>query len=295
MEDNDVRKGEVFSHLKQWGLVVCDLALFVILFFLVVGLLGLPLVAAGLDRAPRTVEEGMYLSLLNEGLMLVSVVVSAWVVLRLRRLPLSVLGFSTAGRWKDWLAGLLLAAVLYAVGFGVSLLAGAVEVTGFAGSLPALLLSLSFFLLVAVCEELMMRGFVLGRMLEGGFNRYVALGLSSLLFSLFHLFNPNFAFLPFLNIFLAGVLLGASYLFTRNLCFPIALHWFWNWFQGPVLGYKVSGNDFGESLLSLRLSDATLLNGGSFGFEGSLLCSVLLVAGIVLVLGYCRKHYGKEE
>ena len=122
-------------------------------------------------------------------------------------------------------------------------------------------------------------------MLDGGINKFVALFISAVLFSLMHLFNPSFALVPFLNIMLAGCFLGASYIYTRNLCFPIALHWFWNWIQGPILGYKVSGNEFGnENLLILRLPEENLINGGTFGFEGSILCSLLLVLGTILVL-----------
>ena len=96
------------------------------------------------------------------------------------------------------------------------------------------------------------------------------------------------AALSFINILLAGVLLGSSYIYTRNLCFPIALHWFWNWIQGPVLGYEVSGNKFGESMLTLHLPEANLMNGGAFGFEGSMLCTVLMILGTGVILKMFR-------
>ncbi len=62
-----------------------------------------------------------------------------------------------------------------------------------------------------------------------------------------------------LNLLLAGMLLGASYLYTRNLCFPISLHLFWNWIQGPILGYQVSGNNFTTSMLTLRMPEENVL------------------------------------
>ena len=184
--------------------------------------------------------------------------------------------------------------LLYAVGFGTSLLMGTVEIASVQWVPRDLLGTLLFFLLVAVTEEVMLRGFVLGRMLSAGMNRFVALFLSSALFSAMHLFNPNFALLPFVNILLAGCLLGASFLYTRNLCFPVVLHWFWNWLQGPVLGYEVSGMDSGETLLTLRLTGSDLLTGGSFGFEGSLLCTVLLVVGTLAIIGYYERRGRKE-
>lgn len=239
-------------------------------------------------------EGNLLLFIWERLLMLVSYLSAAVLVLRWRRLPLSLLGLSLKGRWKDLLAGLGVAVLLYVVGFGLSLLTGTVEVAGVQLVPSALLGTLLLFLLVAVTEEVMLRGFVLGRMLAGGMNRFVALFLSSALFSAMHLFNPNFALLPFVNILLAGCLLGASFLYTRNLCFPIALHWFWNWMQGPVLGYEVSGMNSGESLLTLRLTGSDLLTGGSFGFEGSLLCTVLLVVGTLAIIGYYERRGRKE-
>ncbi len=78
-----------------------------------------------------------------------------------------------------------------------------------------------------------------------------------------------------LNLLLAGMLLGASYLYTKNLCFPISLHLFWNWIQGPILGYDVSGSHSESSMLTLHLPENNVLNGGAFGFEGSLIAQYL--------------------
>lgn len=249
----------------------------------------------GYKLAAVEMPEGGLLSHVWETLfMLVGYLSAAVLILRWRNLPLSLLGLSLKGRGKDLLAGVGVAVLLYAVGFGLSLLMGMVEVADVQWMPRDLLGALMFFLMVAVTEEVMLRGFVLGRMLSEGMNRFVALLLSSALFSAMHLFNPNFAFLPFVNILLAGCLLGASFLYTRNLCFPIVLHWFWNWLQGPVLGYEVSGTDCGQTLLTLRLKGSDLLTGGSFGFEGSLLCTVLLVVGTLAIVGYYERRGRKE-
>ena len=91
-----------------------------------------------------------------------------------------------------------------------------------------------------------------------------------------HFFNPNVAFLPLLNLVLAGCLLGVTFLYTRNLWFRISLLLFWNWLMGPVLGFLVRGTILGSSLLQLQFPDNNILNGGDFGFEGSIICTVLL-------------------
>lgn len=275
---------------RSAGRLVADIVLFYVIGTLITMFLCVPLFliqkALGMEM-----QEGSLPSLFLERLlMLVGYLSAAVLVLRWRNLPLSLLGMSLRGRGKDLLAGLGVAVLLYAVGFGTSLLMGTVEIASVQWVPRDLLGTLLFFLLVAVTEEVMLRGFVLGRMLSAGMNRFVALFLSSALFSAMHLFNPNFALLPFVNILLAGCLLGASFLYTRNLCFPVVLHWFWNWLQGPVLGYEVSGMDSGETLLTLRLTGSDLLTGGSFGFEGSLLCTVLLVVGTLAIIGYYERR-----
>lgn len=279
---------------RSAGRLVADIVLFYVIGTLITMFLCVPLFLIQKALGMEMLEGSLPSLFLERLLMLVGYLSAAVLVLRWRKLPLSLLGMSLKGRGKDLLAGLGVAVLLYAVGFGTSLLMGTVEIASVEWVPRDLLGTLLFFLLVAVTEEVMLRGFVLGRMLSAGMNRFVALFLSSALFSAMHLFNPNFALLPFVNILLAGCLLGASFLYTRNLCFPVLLHWFWNWLQGPVLGYEVSGMDSGETLLTLRLTGSDLLTGGSFGFEGSLLCTVLLVGGTLAIVAYYERRGRKE-
>ena len=279
---------------RSAGRLVADIVLFYVIGTLITMFLCVPLFLIQKALGMEMLEGSLPSLFLERLLMLVGYLSAAVLVLRWRKLPLSLLGMSLRGRGKDLLAGLGVAVLLYAVGFGTSLLMGTVEIASVEWVPRDLLGTLLFFLLVAVTEEVMLRGFVLGRMLSAGMNRFVALFLSSALFSAMHLFNPNFALLPFVNILLAGCLLGASFLYTRNLCFPVVLHWFWNWLQGPVLGYEVSGMDSGETLLTLRLTGSDLLTGGSFGFEGSLLCTVLLVVGTLAIVAYYERRGRKE-
>lgn len=274
---------------KRFGKVAIDIISFVTLAVIIITILGIPF-SSVLQKLGKEGADKMFYFVLSETLMLIGIFLSAWIVWYFRGVSLTGLGRSLAIRKKDLLSGISLAIVLYAVGFGVSLLAGAIEIAGVVFNPSSLLISFVFFLLVAITEEFALRGFVLERMLQGGVNKFWALFLSATLFSLVHIANPNFDFLSFINILLAGILLGSSYIYTRNLCFPIALHWFWNWIQGPVLGYEVSGNKFCDGLLTLHLPEANLINGGAFGFEGSILCTVLMVAGTAVILKMFRKN-----
>lgn len=274
---------------KRFGKVAIDIISFVTLAVIIITILGIPF-SSVLQKLGKEGADKMFYFVLSETLMLIGIFLSAWIVWHFRGVSLAGLGRSLAIRKKDLLSGISLAIVLYAVGFGVSLLAGAIEIAGVVFNPSSLLISFVFFLLVAITEEFALRGFVLERMLQGGVNKFWALFLSATLFSLVHIANPNFDFLSFINILLAGILLGSSYIYTRNLCFPIALHWFWNWIQGPVLGYEVSGNKFCDGLLTLYLPETNLINGGAFGFEGSILCTVLMVAGTGVILKMFRKN-----
>ena len=289
--EETVKEGLVTaSKAKSIWLAFVDIVLFAVLSMIFLFLFAIPFALVFPELKTEVGETNIYFQMLNEVLMLVSGLIAACMGLGFRKLPFSGLGLSLKGWGRSLLRGALFVVFLYVVGFGLSLLLGAVEVVGFLFSPISLLVSLLLYFFVAVTEEVIGRGFILGRMLDGGINKFVALFISAVLFSLMHLFNPNFAFVPFLNIMLAGCFLGASYIYTRNLCFPIALHWFWNWIQGSVLGYKVSGNEFSnENLLILHFPEENLINGGTFGFEGSILCSLLLVLGTVIIL----RHYYK--
>lgn len=147
-------------------------------------------------------------------------------------------------------------------------------------------LSIGLFVIVAINEEVLMRGYVL-RNLMYSFNKYIALIISSILFSVMHGFNPNMDWFSYLNLFLAGILLGSTYIFTNNLWFPIALHFSWNFFQS-LFGFNVSGHDF-YSLIEFKIINPNLINGGLFGFEGSIFCIVIQFVLIISVLIYYNK------
>lgn len=184
--------------IKRFGKVAIDIIAFAALAVILVTIMSIPFSVLFL-KTDKESPDSMFVFMLSETLMLIGVFLSAWIVWHFRGLSLAGLGRSLAMRRKDLLSGVLLAIVLYAVGFGISLLAGAVEITGVTFNPSSLLISFVFFLLVAVTEELALRGFVLERMLQGGINKFWALFFSSVLFSLIHIGNPNFNFLSFIN------------------------------------------------------------------------------------------------
>lgn len=144
------------------------------------------------------------------------------------------------------------------------------------------------FINVALVEEILVRGYVL-RNLMNSFNRYLALVLSSVLFSFMHVANPHIDYFSFIDLFLAGLVLGGTYIYTKNLWFPIGLHFGWNLFQ-TYFGFNVSGQDF-YSLVEFKIFENNKLNGGPFGFEGSIFS---VIAEIILIIGI-ERHYRKKR
>ena len=82
------------------------------------------------------------------------------------------------------------------------------------------------------------------------------------------------------NLFLAGIVLGIYFIFKRNLWFSVGLHLTWNFFQGPIYGFEVSGQQT-TSLITQEVSGSSLLSGGLFGFEGSLLTTLFCIVLII--------------
>jgi membrane protease YdiL (CAAX protease family) len=204
-----------------------------------------------------------------------------WIFSRyIDRIKFKDLGFSLKNQKKNIFYGLF--AGLIMMGLGTLLLWGNGNLTIDSVNLGllSLLQSIVLFILVSVNEEVFVRGYILPNLMDS-MNKYIALVVSSLIFTALHLFNPNVSVIGVTNIFLAGILLGISYIFTKNLWFPITLHFSWNFFQGPIFGFEVSGTS-SETLISQTINGNDLLTGGQFGFEGSIIATVLCSLGIVL-------------
>ena len=189
------------------------------------------------------------------------------------------IGLEFSGYKDDFVSGLLLGVGLIALGFGTLYIFNFLSVASIQFSLIDQLFYLSLFAVVSLNEEIAIRGYILQN-LSSSFNKYIALVLSSLVFMIMHIGNPNMSAVPLFNLFLAGLLLGVYCIHKNNLWFPIGAHITWNYFQGPVLGFEVSGNDV-DSIFIQILNGSELITGGEFGFEGSIILTVLMIIGIV--------------
>lgn len=142
----------------------------------------------------------------------------------------------------------------------------------------------------AIFEEILFRG-VLFRILEEKLGSVIALLISASVFGFVHLLNENSSLLSAMAIAIqAGILLGASYMYTRSLWLPIFLHFAWNFAEAGIFGAVISGNTVPKSLFTASFSGSDLLTGGSFGPENSIQATIFCLFAAIVFLWLAKKR-----
>ena len=213
--------------------------------------------------------------------------------------------------WIDFGFGLSLGAGLMVLIFLFELAAGWISINGtFVTQNPetpflsAIIIPLVLFLVVGFYEELFSRGYHLTNLAEGLSGEIIkprtaillATLLSSAVFAFLHAYNPHANLASTLNIGLAGIFLAAGYVLTGELAIPIALHISWNFFQGNVFGFPVSGSNFQPAtFIQINQSGPDLWTGGLFGPEAGLLGTSAMILGIIITLIWIRIQYDRID
>lgn len=116
------------------------------------------------------------------------------------------------------------------------------------------------------------------------YNIIIGLIVSSVFFGLIHSENPSINYLAMINIVLVGILLGLIVINTGNLWVVCGIHSAWNFAQGNIFGFQVSGNEVGTgTIVDLNLVGNEVITGGSFGPEAGIVCSFVIVFLIVIM------------
>lgn len=193
----------------------------------------------------------------------------------------------------DFLAGMVISFILMGMIFLLALVLKWISLDGFAWTTDGVsiatgqtLIWLLIFILVGWQEELLSRGYHLQNLSEG-INLVWGVILSSLAFSLFHVLNPGASAISIVGIFLAGLFLSLAYVLTRQLWLPISLHIGWNFFEGVVFGFPVSGLK-PYPLIQIQITGPSLWVGGDFGPEAGLILIPALILGGFLVYFYSK-------
>jgi membrane protease YdiL (CAAX protease family) len=225
------------------------------------------------------------LDLLEGGVYLAGILLVTHFFMRyLDRQPLVSLGLQAQGWLPRFVLGLGLGAGLIGLVLAAMATAGWLEVEPGRPDLLAFLASALSWAALSFVEELTFRGYIL-QGLARAWAMPVAVAISSLLFGLVHLIDPNVQLLAILNISVAGLFFAVAYLVTRSLWLPAGIHVGWNLAEIHVLGFPGSGHTE-PSLLQTTVRGPELVTGGAFGPEGGLLMLAAWLLGLLLLLGF---------
>ena len=211
-------------------------------------------------------------------------------------------------RWlRDLLFGLLLGGLLMGGIFVVELAMGWITIEGmFVTLMPfpffvAFLLFLVQMTLVGSYEELVFRGFQIKNIAEGlnfgplsGRNAlFLAWIVTSILFGLIHAVNPGATVGTTIKITLAGIFLALPFLLTGELALSVGVHIAWNFFQGNVFGFPVSGlTFFRTTIFNTVQGGPELWTGGGFGPEAGLLGFIAIIVGSLAMIWWVKRTRG---
>lgn len=212
----------------------------------------------------------------------------AWLALFEKR-PLTSLGLERSGAGFKYLRGLAVgwlmfgAAIAISAAFGyIAFEAGDPQSQGLA-ALGGVLFVFLGWTVQGPAEEALTRGWLLP-VIGARYNPTLGIIVSSLLFTVLHLLNPNLSLIAILNLFLFGLFASLYALYEGGLWGVFSLHAVWNWAQGNLFGLEVSGQPApGGTLFNLREVGPDVVTGGPFGPEGGLAVTTVLLVSCGLV------------
>lgn len=143
------------------------------------------------------------------------------------------------------------------------------------------LTGLILFIFVGINEEMFARGYCF-TVLRQSTNKWIAIVVSSIIFAAMHSFNAGISFLGYVNLFLFALLALYMAIKSKNLWMSIGFHTTWNYFEGNVFGFLVSGNET-NGIYTVRNTSSNIINGGSFGPEGGLTVTLVIIIIFIFI------------
>lgn len=223
-----------------------------------------------------------------------------WVKFVERR-SIVTMGFHLDGAFKKYIRGFLFGFLMIALSAIMLMLLGEVEVSK--GDLIFNDISMIFgflfmiigWIIQGATEEIMMRGYALP-VLGTKINIPVGVLISSSIFGFLHLLNSGISPLAIVNLILFGVFAAFYAMYEDSLWGVCALHSSWNWAQGNIFGFLVSGGgNMGGSIFTFTNKTDTIVNGGAFGPEGGLVITIIYLIGIAILLLLQKKKVEKVK
>lgn len=212
-----------------------------------------------------------------------------WLALYEKR-PLWTIGLERRAAVPNYLRGLVIGLLMFAISIGLMAAFGFMAfeeaAPGQLQGVPALggvLLVFLGWMVQGPAEEALTRGWLLP-VIGGRYRPIAGILLSSLTFAVYHSLNPNLSLIAVINLCLFGILTAGYVLYEGGLWGVFGLHTAWNWAQGHLFGFEVSGlPPAGGTLFNLMEVGPDVVTGGLFGPEGGLAVTAVLLAGCGLI------------
>ena len=228
----------------------------------------------------------------NVGIILVALLFCKLIQKR----KVTTVGFQKPGMWKEYLCGLGVGFLMFSAAVLLCVVTGSLRLQGLSAtfSVGIFVLFLLGYMVQGMGEEVLCRGYFL---VSVGRRYPLAVGIiaNAVLFASLHLLNNGIAVLAFINLVLFGVFASVYFIKRGNIWGVGALHSIWNLAQGNVFGIRVSGMQTSCTILSSEMvAGRELINGGNFGLEGGLAVTIVLVAGILIMLATKQQRYVED-
>lgn len=215
----------------------------------------------------------------------------------IERRSLSSIGLNKNNWLKKYLLGFFIGLVMMSIivlillSFGyITIEKNPIQPVG-VSAISSVLVILFGWIIQGATEEIVTRGWLLN-VLSNKFNIGVGLLISSTLFGLMHLSNPNVNYIAVINIILVGLFYGFYVIKTNDLWAVCGMHTAWNFAQGNLFGFEVSGIDVSVgSLIDLNLVGSDFVTGGIFGPEAGIVATFILLVSIGILLFIDKKGY----
>lgn len=152
------------------------------------------------------------------------------------------------------------------------------------------ILAVAILIMASALEELFFRGTMFEALRER-FGAFAAVGITSVLFGLAHVFNNGATPIAIVNVVLAGFLFGVLTVYSGSLWPAMIFHATWNVLVRSFFG-TVSGNAVNGWVSTLDMSAVSLESqwfiSGSFGIEQGVCTTLVLCAAIVASVAFIR-------
>lgn len=251
------------------GLLVCFVA-----FILAQQLAGKLLDLTSFDKNYRNLIKGVISS---------AAVIGAYIYFYRKYEKRAITEFSNKGIAKYIVVGTLIGILLQSLTILVIILNGGFEIVA-VNPFSSIIIPFTVAFTVAIFEEILIRGIIF-RIVEEKLGSYISLLITAIIFGALHLANPNSTLMSGVCVGIeAGFLMGAAYIYARNLWLPIAIHFAWNFMQSGIFGAVTSGNENTSSLLTTKITGNQLITGGEFGPERTIQAILFCVVASIILL-----------